>query len=193
MSEYMKKRMQHILSDRPLPEKKKYKLKPVSDKRAAKIAAAKKERGGEETEQEKWYRVIMENETPRCWETGEWIGKPDKQKLIDDHPEWDDAEVEAAFKKAQFGWHGSIAHVLPKSDYPSVATHPQNYMILKMWGGTHGQYDASWEKAAQMKVWPQAVKIINLLYPILTKQEKSRLMEIEVISQEIKPELISGG
>jgi len=191
LSDYQKSRLDHIHSGRPLPEKKKYKIKPVSDKRAAKMAAAKKERGGEETELQKWYAVIMEREEPRCWETGEWIGKPDKQKIIDEHPEWDDAEVEVAFKKAQFGWHGSIAHVLPKSDYPSVATHPQNYMILKMWGGAHGQYDANWEKAAQMKVWPHACKIFNLLYPLLTTAEKAKLPD--VIIQEIRPELISGG
>ena len=41
MSEYLKKRFQHILDDRPLPEKKIYKLKPVSDKRKKKLAELK--------------------------------------------------------------------------------------------------------------------------------------------------------
>lgn len=108
----------------------------------------------------------MEREEGRCWETGERINKKDK-----------------------FGWHGSVAHILGKADFPSVKTHPLNYMILKMWGGTHGNYDASWERAAKMKVWPHAVKIINILYPLLTPEEKARVRNIEVIAQEIKPEL----
>lgn len=191
LSEYQKSRLKFIEDGRPLAPKKSYSIPKVSKKRQEKIAAEKIIRGEDSTELEKWYAGIMEREVAKCWETGEWIGKPDKQNLIDDHPEWSDEEVEVALKKAQFGWHGSIAHVLPKSDYPSVATHPQNFMILKMWGGTHGQYDASWEKAAQMKVWAHACKIFNLLYPLLTAAEKAKLPD--VIIQEIRPELISGG
>lgn len=164
MNDYLQKRMQHILDDRPLPEKKVYKLKQVSDKRAAKNAAAKEQRGEEDTELQKWYAVIMEKENPVCWETGEPINKKDVK-----------------------GWHGSIAHVLPKNDYPSVATHPLNYMILKMWGGTHGQYDSNWENASKMRVWNHAIKIFNILFPLLTKEEKGKLPDI--IIQEIKPEI----
>lgn len=118
----------------------------------------------EETELQKWYAAIMEKEAPKCWETGEWIGKENKKS-----------------------WHGSIAHVLPKSIFPSVKTNPMNYMILKMYGGTHGQYDSSWENASKMKVWKFACKIFNVLYPLLTREEKAKLPEI--ILQEIKPEV----
>lgn len=118
----------------------------------------------EQTELQKWYAAIMDKEEGKCWETGERINKDDKM-----------------------GWHGSIAHILPKSDFPSVATHPLNYMILKMWGGTHGQYDSNWENASKMKVWPYAMKIVNILYPLLKRDEKARLPEI--IIQEIKPEI----
>lgn len=190
-----KETLDRLLKAREPKPKKVY--KGIAKKSAKKIAqeavekAQRESNGG--TELEKWYAAIMERETPKCWETDEWIGKPDKQNIIDDHPEMSDEEIEVAFKKAQFAWHGSIAHILPKSDYPSVATHPQNYMILKMWGGIHGTYDASWEKAAKMKVWKYAVKIINILYPLLTAEEKGRLMEIEVIAQEIRPDVINGG
>jgi len=117
----------------------------------------------DETELQKWYRKIMNSEKAVCWETGEPISKQD-----------------------EMGWHGSIAHCLPKSDYPSVATHPMNYMILKMWGGTHGQYDSCWEKAAKMRIWPYACKVFNILYPLLTREEKAKLPDI--IVQEILPE-----
>lgn len=167
MSDYLKKRQEHINAGRPLGEKKVYRLNKVSAKRQAKLdeqAAIKKETGNTETELQKWYAEIMAKETPRCWETGEWIDTKDTM-----------------------GWHGSVAHVLDKHNFPSVKTHPQNYMILKMWGGTHGQYDASWEKAAKMKVWPYAVKVFNILYPLLTTEEKAKLPDIVI--QEIKPEI----
>lgn len=145
----------------PKPKKEKKPLRRVGLK---KQAAEKIFIGDEETQLQKWYQTIMDHEMPVCWETGDKIDIRDKK-----------------------GWQGSIAHVLPKSLFDSVKTHPMNYMILKMWGGTHGQYDSSWENAAKMKVWPHAVKIFNILYPLLTREEKAKLPDI--IIQEIKPEL----
>jgi hypothetical protein len=138
-------------------------IKKVSDKRKAEQKADKEELKGGDSELQKWYAKIMQDETPKCWETGEWINKQDKM-----------------------GWHGSIAHILDKKNFPSVKVHPLNYMILKMWGGTHGQYDSSWENAAKMKVWPYALKVINVLYPLLTAEERRKLPD--VIIQEIQPE-----
>lgn len=138
-------------------------MKRVSDKKLAADAEEKKARGEEATDLQKWYQKIMDSEEAKCWETGERIDKNDK-----------------------FGWHGSVAHILPKELFPSVETHPMNYMILKMWGGTHGQYDSSWENAAKMKVWPYALKIIvGTLLPCLTPEEKRKLPD--VVLQEIDP------
>lgn len=147
---------------------KKPKTYVIPKKSAKKIAQEKREKESripdEDTELQKWYAKIMQEEEGKCWETGQKINKQDK-----------------------LGWHGSIAHVLDKANYPSVKTHPLNYMILSMWGGTHGQYDSSWENASKMKVWSYAIKVINLLYPLLKQEEKRRLPD--VIIQEIKPEL----
>jgi hypothetical protein len=148
-------------------EKKRYTIPKVSAKRLAQNKADKEELKGGESELQKWYAKIMQDETAKCWETGEAINKQDKR-----------------------GWHGSIAHILCKSQYPTVATHPLNYMILKMWGGTHGQYDSSWENAAKMKVWPYALKVINVLYPLLTREEKAKLPDL--IIQEVKPDKYLG-
>lgn len=172
---YLEQRRAFIEAGRPLPEKKKYIIPKVSKRRAEKLAEQNKDSDKEETELQKWYDVIMKSELNKCWETGEWIEKYEKKEHEDD---------ELKFAK---GWHGSIAHCLPKSLFPSVKTHPRNYMILKMWGGTHGQYDSNWENASKMKVWPYACKIFNILYPLLTREEKSKLPDI--IIQEIKPEI----
>ena len=152
------------LSPKTTGKKERKPIKKISDKLKAEREKEKVERNGENTELQKWYENIMNKEDAICWETGERIDKRDK-----------------------FGWHGSIAHVLDKANFPSVATHPENYMILKMWGGTHGQYDSSWESASKMKVWTHACRIFNILYPLLTSEEKRKLPD--VILQEIKPEL----
>lgn len=139
-----------------LPKKSKKKLEQEGREAAAKG-------DNTETDLQKWYTTIMQSEMPICWETGEKIDTRDRM-----------------------GWHGSIAHILPKEHYPSVKTHPMNYMILKMWGGTHGQYDSSWENASKMSVWKYALKtIIDVLYPLLTPEEKRKLPDC--IIQEIPP------
>lgn len=158
--------LQTIRENRGKPkEAKRYSIPKKSAKKIAQDKAIK-ETGKlmEDTELQKWYAKIMQDEQGKCWETGVTINKQDK-----------------------LGWHGSIAHILDKANYPSVKTHPLNYMILSMWGGTHGQYDSSWEHASKMKVWSYAIKIINLLYPLLKPEEKRRLPD--VIIQEINPEI----
>lgn len=170
-----------MTEDQQLPYSERYKLiklgqlpkeaiakarKPIAKKSAKKILEekeAKNERGGEDTDLQKFYARIMQNEPGKCWETGEKINKQDKM-----------------------GWHGSVAHILSKRDFPSVATHPQNYMILSMWNGSHANYDSSWERAATMKVWPYALKIIiTVLLPLLPPEEKRKLPD--VVLQEIDP------
>lgn len=107
------------------------------------------------TDLQAWYEHIMKTEKPVCWETGEKIDKKDKK-----------------------GWHGSIAHILPKKTFKSVATHPKNYLILKMWGGTHARYDVSWLSASKMKVWPTAVKRFIQIYPHIADSEKKYLPDV---------------
>lgn len=85
----------------------------------------------------------------------------------------------------------SIAHILPKrpSMFPSIATNNLNWVELCFWGNScHSKFDSSFEKAATMRIWPFAMKQTNILYPMLTPEEKARLRSIEVIAQEIKPE-----
>lgn len=130
-------------------------IKPISDKRAAKLKAEKASRGTSPTPLQKWYAAIMAKEDGVCWETGEAINKQDKK-----------------------GWHGSIAHVLPKEHFPSVATHPDNYLILSMWNGSHSNYDSSWSKASKMKIWPEAVDRFLKIYPSIAREERKKLPEV---------------
>lgn len=167
MSEFLKKRMQHILDDRPLPEKKVYRLKPVSPKRAAKIAAQKSELGGEPTDLEKWFTHFMEISEPVCAECGmraDWLKQPGYEKL----------------------WQACQAHILPKKKnygFPSLATNLDNHIVLfPSWGGhlcgCHGFYDSNWYNATTMKIWDKVVKRFNeKLFAKIPEHEKKNIPE----------------
>jgi hypothetical protein len=129
--------------------KKVYYIPKKSTKKIAAEKAEKESRGNSETDLQKWYNYIMKNEEPICWETGDPINKND-----------------------QLGWHGSIAHILPKKKFDSVKTHPLNYVILKMWGGVHGNFDNNWKKAQTMKVWPIVVERFKEIYPDIAQKER---------------------
>lgn len=135
--------------------KKPYSIPKISEKRKNKLAEEKARLGGDDTELVKWYARIMKTEEPICWETGNKINKKDKT-----------------------AWHGSICHILPKKLFPSVQTHPQNYLILQMYGGTHGQFDSSWHNASKMKVWNLAVERFIMIEPDIALDERKYLPDI---------------
>lgn len=140
----------HSKHDTSIPKKK---YAGIPKKSAKKLAEEKNKPAT--TDLQAWYDNIMKTEKAVCWETGEKIDKKDKK-----------------------GWHGSIAHILPKKTFRSVATHPKNYLILKMWGGTHARYDVSWQSASKMKVWPTAVQRFLEIYPHIADSEKKYLPDV---------------
>lgn len=78
------------------------------------------------------------------------------------------------------------AHILPKSLFPSVATHEQNYMCLGPACGCHGKYDSNWDNASKMKVWPEALSTMFTLIPLLPVQEYRKLPDIVRVAYENK-------
>ena len=105
-------------------------IKRVSDKKAAALAAEKEGRNGEETDLQKWYRKCVKQFTGYCLETG--------------------LRTETRiFEYALM----SVAHILPKSTCPSVATHPLNWIELNV--DFHKKFDAmSWEEREKLGCWP---------------------------------------
>lgn len=156
MSDYLRKRMENILSGRPLPEKKKYKIKQVSDKRAAKEAEQKesKSEAGKERSLGEWFDEIERkhwaNGFCACMETGELI----PQKYA----------------------RASIAHLLPKAKFHSVATHPLNYLILSAHNGSHQKTDRV-DNFVQMKIWPEAKRRMLIMIPLLPHDELAKISE----------------
>jgi len=102
-----------------------------------------------------WYAEIMKKEEPKCWECGAKINKYDTT-----------------------AWHGAIAHILPKSTFPSIKTHPKNYIILGMYCGCHGQFDSNWMNAAKMKVIKIAKERFLEFESDIAEEERRRIPEI---------------
>lgn len=70
------------------------------------------------------------------------------------------------------------AHILPKSLFPSIATHELNHMCLGPVCGCHGKYDSNWANASKMKVWPEALDTMYVLIPLLPPVEYRKLPDI---------------
>ncbi|MDB5200541.1 MAG: hypothetical protein JWO92_2504 [Chitinophagaceae bacterium] len=146
-------------------EKKLYQIPKVSDKKKQQLKDEKPDR----EKQNDWFEAIDKKECPyaftHCQECGKIILK--------------------AFMRA------AIAHVLPKkkNQFPSVATHENNYIILGAGCGCHNKYDKSWDDASQMKVWPLAVSKFLEIYPFIASKEKKNIPDI--LLQEISPVIIA--
>lgn len=167
MNDYLKKRLEHIHAGRPRPEKKVYRI-PKKSKKTLEREEKESENKGDKG-LDNWFEERRKEMSGVCAECGCKTGKHDDK----------------------FYRH-SIAHLLPKRDnmFPSVAMNDLNWVELCFWGNScHSRFDSSWEKAATMRIWPYFIKQVNILYPLLTHEEKARIRNIEVIAQEINPEL----
>lgn len=99
-----------------------------------------------------WYRDRMNEFTGICQECGEKIPK--------------------------YLRHASVAHVLPKSLFPSIAVHPENCNELGPSCGCHSKYDLSWMSASKMKIFLTAIEKFKILEPFIALQEKRKIPEI---------------
>lgn len=161
-NDYQKRRMQHILDDRPLPEPKIYRINKVSPKRRAKIEAQK----GIVVDPNEFFTYHMKTNVPCCWECGmgaNWLLDPAYEKV----------------------WRACQHHVLPKRKtmFPSLAQNLQNHMVLfPSFGGKlcgcHGFAESSWYNASTMKTWPKMVEIFIDLYPQIPEKERKNIPEI---------------
>jgi len=149
---YLQKRMLHILSDRPLPEKKISKIPAKSKKRMEKEKEQKAALGEDETEKEKWFKARRREMTGICQ-----CGCAAKSSKNDD----------TYFRH-------SIAHIFPKAKFLSIALHPLNSVERGFFSGCHGNMDNK-----GMDLWPQFADFEDIkerfyiLAPLLTDAERS--------------------
>jgi len=142
------------------PKKKKlYSIPKLSKKKAARDKADREERGGGDTELQKWYKGRQRFLTGECIKCKE---KYNHRTL--------------AFAIA------ATAHVLPKRKnmFPSVATHPCNFIELPASCGCHNWYDnkASWEEIKESSIWPIVLEKVIMMYPDIAEEERYRIPDV---------------
>lgn len=153
---YLEQRREHINAGRPLKPKKIYRLKPVSDKTAAKIAAEKEQRGDGETEKQIWFgrRRIEMTGTCQCG-----CGMPSSK--------YDDKK-----------FRSSICHIFPQRLFSSVALHHLNWVERKYWAtqdtsACHAQMDnKSMDLWPNFADWDDIKEKFFVLAPLLTDKER---------------------
>lgn len=68
----------------------------------------------------------------------------------------------------------SCSHVFPKSKFPSIATHPHNFVERAFWGGCHTNMDEqSMDKWVYFADWENIKEIFHELAPLLTDEERA--------------------
>ena len=81
-------------------------------------------------------------------------------------------------KYNQEEWHGGQAHIVPKSLFDSVKTHPDNHMILCRYGNfCHSLFDGSWLAAEKMPVFKIAKERFKKFEHLIAPEERRRIPE----------------
>jgi hypothetical protein len=147
---YLEERMKFIEDGRPLPEKKKYKLKPVSDKRAAKEKEQKAAAGDDGMD--KFFEKMRKRMVGVCQ-----CGCARKSsKLEDDH------------------YRASICHIFPKRLFLSITTNELNWVERNFWDGCHSNMDnRSMDRWTMFADWEDIKERFHTLAPFLTDEERS--------------------
>jgi hypothetical protein len=77
-------------------------------------------------------------------------------------------------------WKFSICHILPKSIFKSVATHPLNFIELCYFENSHHtNFDNNgfeWAKDNMPKAWAKIIARFKLIYPAI--EEKGKIPEV---------------
>lgn len=71
----------------------------------------------------------------------------------------------------------SVAHILPKAYFKSVATHPDNWIELCFWGdkSCHTNLDNGMFSLLTLSNWDDVVIKFQRMYPFIAKEERKRI------------------
>jgi len=76
-------------------------------------------------------------------------------------------------------YHYSIAHILPKAYFPSIALHPLNRIELCFYQNScHTNYDNKILDLMDMNCFDKIVKRVAAMYPLIEKSERRRIPQI---------------
>jgi hypothetical protein len=73
-------------------------------------------------------------------------------------------------------FHYSIAHLFCKAYYPSIATHPENWLELCYYNNScHTNLDNSHLSLSDLNCFDEVVRKFCILYPLMKREEKRRV------------------
>jgi|SRR6516164_9939789 hypothetical protein len=145
---YIEQRRAFIQAGRPLPEKKKYVIKKVSDKRKQKL----KDAANNDENLDKWFEE-RRKEMIGCCQCG--CGEPSQ-------------------KKDDTFYRNCICHIFPKRIFKNIATHPLNWVERSFWNGHHTNMDnRSIELWKNFADFDDIKEKFHILAPLLTDQERA--------------------
>jgi hypothetical protein len=82
-------------------------------------------------------------------------------------------------KKDDDKFHFSIAHILPKSHFPSVANHPDNWVELCFWGNScHTNMDNKTLDIIDMNCFDEIITKFSRMFNDIAPEEKRRIPAI---------------
>lgn len=136
-------------------EKKKYTIPKKSAKRLKQEAEEKKGKKDPSAEKERWFQDRRREMIGICRN----CGKP-------------------SYKKSNEYFRHSIAHILAKrkSMFPSVATHPENW--IELCSDCHMNLDNCMIDLTDLACWDEVVVKFQKIYPSIAKEEKKRIPDI---------------
>lgn len=82
-------------------------------------------------------------------------------------------------QKNQPNYKCSIAHILPKAYFKSVATHESNWIELCFYGKScHSNLDSGMIDLIELNCWDEVVTKFVKMYPDIAPEEKRRIPEV---------------
>jgi hypothetical protein len=134
------------------PPKEKKPMRTESEKKIEKDKAAKEARGDNDSEMKAFFKSQRKKMVGVCQ-----CGCARKSSKFDD-----------------LNFHASIAHIFPKSLFPSIATDPLNWVERNFWDGCHTNFDnAGMDKWPAMADWLDIRERYFLLAPKLSAEERA--------------------
>lgn len=146
------------LNQARIPRAKKAPSPPAkqSEKKKESVKHEKQERAGGRTEKEQWFLDRRKEMTGNCWHCG---GK--------------------SCKNADMYFRNSIAHILPKSIFKSVAYHPLNWIELCFWDPScHTNFDNHTLDVIDLNCFDTVIERFVKIYPEIDAKERKHIPDI---------------
>jgi hypothetical protein len=181
---YLEERRKFIEAGRPLPEKKKYKLKQVSDKRQAKLNEQKA--AGTDSEMDLFFDAMLKRCTGKCLFCNAPTNDIKLYKI--ENEKWSQEANERAWEReAERMKRIAIAHLLPKrpidkGGFPSIRVNENNWIEL-CWS-CHTSFDSgkiTWLMLKDSKEWDIILEKLLLVLPAVAEKERKNKLYDKLI------------